>query len=297
MAAETTEEPTNSRRGFFRYYGHCCARFGEAVWNVKAREVLSLAVLAAVTGIVSWFFHQNDALRAAEIALVSLAGWLALFATIHLIQTPWLVHCDTERQKTHWGFGIVGLVLVVLITGGLWATGLWPVQLREPRINFAIADPGGVIGRQAQDIAELKKRPESCLKCSAGAGRPASVHGPNAELIERGRDLFKRINPLLDEWRRNRNSTQPDIINLTMMHLHPRFLNCCYDDAIKFRADALRQLGRTGNREMEEDYRRFDSEKSPFDLATDPMLIEDMLAEIQGLVADLELKDESTMRP
>jgi hypothetical protein len=151
---------------------------------------------------------------------------------------------------------------------------------------------GKTIEQQSQEIVDLKKRLESCPKC-AGVGRPASLHvGPNAALIERGRDLLKRINPLLDEWRRNRNSSQPDMVNLTLMHLHPRFLNCCYDDAIKFRADALGRLGRTGNRQMLEEYAQFTSEKSPFDMAMDPTLIEDMMGEIQGLIADLEVKDE-----
>jgi hypothetical protein len=116
---------------------------------------MSALILSLVTGIVSWALHQDDYLRASEIAMVSLVGWLAIFAFGHLIRTPWLVHRSIGvEMETHWGFGIMGIAIAMLMVAGFLAVGLWFYQEREPRLFLASAD----FGAKDAQIKELQRK-------------------------------------------------------------------------------------------------------------------------------------------
>ena len=55
-----------------------------------------------------------------RIALFSAAIVLAGFAVWHLVRTPFLVHrsADVEGEIPHWGFGVVGVFVLLAIIGG-----------------------------------------------------------------------------------------------------------------------------------------------------------------------------------
>ena len=78
--------------GFFRYYWLLAKHLGSRVWETRGRELLSALLLSAVTFAVSYMFKQVDALTALEIGVLSLVGWLCVFAFGHLIHAPAALH-------------------------------------------------------------------------------------------------------------------------------------------------------------------------------------------------------------
>ena len=140
---------------FFKYWRICTKHFGKQVWADKGKELISAFIFSITVCVVSLIFGDLDASRAFEIAVVALAGWLAVYALGHLIRTPWLVHQDANNGKLveeHWGFGILGMAIVVLIVMGLVALGIVFYRPQALRISFPSADPGA----KNAEIAQLK---------------------------------------------------------------------------------------------------------------------------------------------
>jgi hypothetical protein len=134
-------------RRFISYYWIFIKHLGRRVWDTRGRELMSALLLAAVTFVVSWIFKLADALTAFQIAILSLVGWLSIFALGHLIHNPVALHDNAARakaEKEHWGFGVLGIVIVVLIAGSISAIGMWWWVAREPKIILPSADSGAL---------------------------------------------------------------------------------------------------------------------------------------------------------
>jgi hypothetical protein len=125
---------------------------------------MSALLLAVVTFFVSLMFRQVDSLTALEIAVLALMGWLCVFAFGHVIHTPVALHegdAHSKARAQHWGFGIMGLVIMIIIASSITGVGMWWWIDREPRIAMPTADPGALrptIEKQREEIAELKAR-------------------------------------------------------------------------------------------------------------------------------------------
>jgi hypothetical protein len=175
ISLSPTEELTAHppKPGFVRYYWTCLKHFGSRVWETKGAELVSGIVLAFAAFGASLLFSEEGADRAFEIALVSLAGWLAVFALGHLIRTPWLVHRDMEAAtKIHRGFGILGVVVVGLMAAGFVAGGLQVHSMLEPRIVFpSIKFPSADLGAKDAQIKQLTQQ-------LAAKPRTITVGGP-----------------------------------------------------------------------------------------------------------------------
>ncbi len=203
-------EGIRSGEKFIGYFWWCCRHFGYKVWESKGAELLSALVLSVITGIVSLAFGEADALKALEIAVISLVGWLAVFAIGHLIRTPWLIHNGASDKDIVWGFGVVGIIAGILIIAGLGASGLWFYQLREPRISIPSADQGvkdQEIRRLEQVNSELNKRPESCRTIGGTSQKSLAQQCehlgdcPDIELSKRANELASEIEGLGDDYR------------------------------------------------------------------------------------------------
>ncbi len=71
-------------------------------------------ILASVTFIISFFFSDSAAGKAFEVAVLALLGWLAIFASWHLLRAPWLIHRDADEHRVAveqpWKFGVLGIL-------------------------------------------------------------------------------------------------------------------------------------------------------------------------------------------
>src|SRR6267378_1144098 len=89
-----------SRYGFVRYYWICIKHFGKQVWRSWRTEALSSLGVTALVFLISWRRHDSSALSSFEIAVVANLCWLAVFALVHLIRSPWLMHRDPTILDT-----------------------------------------------------------------------------------------------------------------------------------------------------------------------------------------------------
>lgn len=132
-------------RHFFRYYWALSKHFGFRVWETKGRELLSALLLAVITFLIGVLFKQVDALTALEIAVLALVAWLCVFAVGHLIHAPVLLHEGSHHAKAReqkWGFGVLGIVILLVIAGGVASLGMYFWTERTPTILLPTADQG-----------------------------------------------------------------------------------------------------------------------------------------------------------
>jgi hypothetical protein len=122
ISLSPTEELTAHppKPGFVRYYWTCLKHFGSRAWETKGAELVSGIVLAFAAFGASLLFSEEGADRAFEIALVSLAGWLAVFALGHLIRTPWLVHRDIRFFATPRCEKSIAKILSLVAVTSIW---------------------------------------------------------------------------------------------------------------------------------------------------------------------------------
>lgn len=129
------------------YYWRICKRFGAECYHTWRTELLASFIVSIGTYFVSKG-EDPSAWRNFRVALISIGFTLAAFALGHLVRTPWLVHRVTigaEESNEHWGFGVLGaVVLVGVLGGGAW---YWRQQI-------AITPPP-----VAQPITEQSKPP------------------------------------------------------------------------------------------------------------------------------------------
>lgn len=124
-------------------------------------SALLLALMAFLVGIC---FKQVDAWTAFEIAVIALVGWLSVFAIGHLIHTPVLLHDDSHNaraQKQNWGFGVLGIVILMVVVSSITALVVYVWVDRTPVVAVPTADPGAlrqIIEEQKSQIASLKAR-------------------------------------------------------------------------------------------------------------------------------------------
>jgi uncharacterized SAM-binding protein YcdF (DUF218 family) len=151
-------------RHFALCYWTFSKHFGRRVWETRGRESMSALLLAFVTFVVSLMFRQVDSVTALEIALLSLVGWLCIFAFGHLIHTPVVLldgRAQSKARSQHWGFGILGVLILAIIAASITAVGMWWWIDRAPKIAIPDADQGALrplIESQKQQIAGLKAR-------------------------------------------------------------------------------------------------------------------------------------------
>ena len=118
--------------------GSSSKHLGNRVWETKGAELLSALVLAFATFLASLLLSDEGASKAFEIALISLAVWLAIFALAHLSRAPWIVQRNTEEAtKLPWWFGVLGMVVVLLMLAGTVAGGLRIHSMFESNIDLA----------------------------------------------------------------------------------------------------------------------------------------------------------------
>ncbi len=164
ITTATLPPDVRRRHGFFKFYWTCSKHFGSKVWETKGAELVSALVLTVVILAVSWILGQKDANKAFEIGIISLGGWLAVFAIGHLVRTPVLFHREEVEAKalaSHWIFGIIGIVVAVLIASTLVGVGWWLYSENERPTALPSVDPGALrptIEKQREEIAALKAR-------------------------------------------------------------------------------------------------------------------------------------------
>jgi hypothetical protein len=154
----------NNLRHMMLYYWVFSKHLGSRVWETRGRELISALLLAIVTFFVSMIFRQVDSLTALEIAVLALVGWLCVFALGHVAHTP-VILCDNnahaKARSQHWGFGVLGLVILIIVASSVTAFGMWLWIDREPKIAMPTADPGALgvtIEKQRREIADLTAR-------------------------------------------------------------------------------------------------------------------------------------------
>jgi hypothetical protein len=127
------------RYGFFAYYWTCIRHFGKEVWRTGRTEIFSSLGVSTIVFLISWLGRDASAGLAFKIAVVANACWLALFALGHVVRAPWLMHHDSEINRTatslHWGWGIFGASVLVSMIGGAAAGGVWLYATTQPRLD------------------------------------------------------------------------------------------------------------------------------------------------------------------
>jgi hypothetical protein len=160
--AVTVPLVSDSSYGFFGYYWLFAKHLGGRVWETRGREMLSALLLSVVTFAVSYMFKQVDALTALTIGVLSLVGWLCVYALGHVIHAPAALHDEEVHSKAkslNWGFGVVGVVVLMIIASGIIAVGMWWWTNREPKIVIRAADPSAIgMSELAKENKDLKDR-------------------------------------------------------------------------------------------------------------------------------------------
>ena len=120
------------------------------------------------TVLVSWRVGDATATRSFEIALVANAIWLGLYALFHLIRSPWLLHHDQgvrdSARDRHWGWGIFGASVVLLMIAGAVAGGLWlhatsQLLLRTPLRFTTPTEKDAEITQLKQQVRDRENAP------------------------------------------------------------------------------------------------------------------------------------------
>ena len=166
------------------YYWVFAKHFGRTVWRDRGREFLSSLVLAIITCAVVYVFKREDTLTSLEIGVVSLVGWLAVFAFGHFVKAPYALHVKESAESAksdHWVMGVIGISVVVLIGSAI--TGLavfaWKAHTNlSVNMSAGSADPGAKnaeitllqakVIQVAKDLEKAKQAQGKKLKPKSG---------------------------------------------------------------------------------------------------------------------------------
>jgi len=176
-AAGVGKAPIRHNYSFVGYYWVFTKHFGRRLLDTKGGEFLSILALTVTTVLVSYIVGEHDSTKALIIGIFSLLGWLSIFAIVHLIRTPVLLHGDAETESRarseHWRFGVLGITILVVIAASSGLLVWWWYAGHERTVVFSIANPGGLaIGEIVKENRELKseltpfteKEPEDSLR-------------------------------------------------------------------------------------------------------------------------------------
>lgn len=197
-------------RRFVSYYWTLLKHLGFRVWETRGRELLSALLLAFITFLVSLMFRQVDSLTAFEIGVLALVGWLCVFAFGHVIHAPVLLHdadAHSGARSKHWGFGILGVVILTIVAASVAAIGIWWWISRAPRIVTRGADLGAIgIAELVKENRDLRERLE-----------PLTVKEPEDSLRRRTIRLANEI----DHYVEGRWAERPPVNFADFQNPHP----------------------------------------------------------------------------
>lgn len=295
-----------SQRNWPDYYWKFCKYFGKECYRTWRWELFSAVLVGFFTFVLAGNWKDfRTALLATALTLACLVLW-------HLVRLPWLLHRALHEQADHepaFVSGFIGILVFAGLVFGAYKGGeaLWNTKpLGELKVTFpSPADPAAQvrIAQLENQIATIQHLPTTKPPQQITPIRPCRIQNgddpfkncDDRQFAQLMNGLIDRIYPLLDEWRRSLQgpmANDPGIVQITILHLHPRFMACCYADALAYRTEALRRLGRTEDKIGTYPYDQIKSEErlGPASFSMDPTLVRQIIEDLQALSGQLDFK-------